>query len=877
MGDHRAMGDESVFEPPGPAGVEAWIESTLAELTLVEKVDLMSGRDLWSVRPVERVGLPALKVTDGPAGARGTGMLGTGLPALCIPCGTALGASWNPDLVEELGAALAAESRARGCHVLLAPTVNLHRTPLGGRNFECMSEDPYLTGRIATGFVRGVQGGGVGVTVKHYVANDSEFERTSISSEVDERTLREVSLRPFEMAVVEGGAWGIMASYNRVNGTHASQHHWLLHDVLRGEWGFDGVVVSDWFGAKSTEDSATAGLDLEMPGPPRWYGERLVAAVEDGEVPVDRVDDSVRRLLRLMARTDAVAHPHVRAEEELDDPGHRELARRAAAEGFVLLRNEPPVVGGDPVLPLDLGSRGEGEIRRLAVIGPNASAAMIMGGGSAQLVAQHETSPLDAIRARLGDRLEVVHELGSVVQRSARPMGGAATERADGGRGFEVEYFDTVDHSGPVVGTRTFRDGRLLHLESAPGVADLRSCSMRATTRYTPPVDGPHELALVQCGRARLLVDGEVVIDGVADPMGPGEEFFGFGSAERSSVVEMRAGEAVDVVLEWTSEGASFLGGAKVGVRLPTSDDLIDRAEAAAAGSDAVVLVVGTDLDWETEGRDRESLELPGNQVELVRRVCAANPRTVVVVNAGSVVDTGWVEDARAVLLTWFGGQEMADALVDVLVGDDEPSGRLPTTFPRRLEDTPAFLSYPGENGRVSYTEGLFTGYRWYEARGLPVAFPFGHGLSYTRFEWGEATVSAPATIAELTAGRPVVVSVPVRNVGHRTGSEVVQAYVGCDEARLMQPAKELRGLAKVRLSPGEQAVVEIVLDHRAFAHWDPGDPTWADRMDDSPVAAGAGHERRVEAGWVVDPGIHRIHLGASSADVRAVASVALA
>ena len=851
-----------------------WIEGVLADLTLDEKVDLMSGRDLWSVRPVERLGLPALKVCDGPAGARGTGLLGTGIPALCIPCGTALGATWNPDLVEELGGALAAETRARGSHVLLAPTVNLHRTPLGGRSFECMSEDPVLTGKIASGYIRGVQGGGVATTVKHFVANDSEFERTTISSEVDDRTLREVSLRPFEMAVTEGGAWGVMSSYNRINGTYAAEHDHLLTTVLRGEWDFDGIVVSDWFGAKSTAASASAGLDLEMPGPPRWYGERLVTAVMSGEVPEATIDDAVRRLLRLMQRTGAVGEPHDRPERELDEPSHRTLVRRAAAEGFVLLRNEP--VGDDPtvgaLLPLDPSG-----IDRLAVIGPNAATAMIMGGGSAALVAQHMTAPLDAIVDRLGDRMEVVHELGAITERSAQPLGGRATATAGGERGFDVEYFDTMDRSGPVVGTRTFRDGRILHFDAAPGVTDLRECSFRATTRFTPVVDGEHVLALVQSGRARLLVDGAVVIDGVDDPMDPGDEFFGFGSAERTAAVTLAAGQPVDVVIEWTAEGAAFLGGVKLGLRTPVADDLMDRAVVAAGDADVVVLVVGTNLDWETEGRDRESMDLPGDQPELIRRVCAANPRTVVVVNAGSVVTSDWAEDAPAVLATWFGGQEMADALVDVLVGDEEPSGRLPTTVPHRLADTPAYLHYPGENGRVVYTEGLFTGYRWYEARDIDVAFPFGHGLSYTRFEWGTPTVDAPDTVADLETGRPVVVTVPVRNVGDRAGSEVVQAYVGCDAPRLSRPARELRGLAKVRLEPGEEREVELVLDHRAFTYWDPGDPSYPERADAAPVAAGVGVERRAEAGWVIDPGSHRIHLGASSADTRAVAIVDLA
>ena len=850
MGDHQP--------------VTGRIDELLAELTLAEKVALMGGRDLWSVQSVERLGIPSLKVTDGPNGARGVGLLGTGIPSLCIPSGTALGATWNPGLVEELGGVLAAETRARGCHVLLAPTVNLHRTPLGGRNFECMSEDPYLTGRIAVGYIRGVQAGGIGTTIKHFVANDSEFQRNTISSEVDERTLREVSMRPFQMAVQDAGAWGVMASYNRVNGTYAAENRWMLDTVLRGEWGFDGIVVSDWFGARSTGASAIAGLDLEMPGPPHWYGERLVDAVEAGEVPESVVDAAVGRLLLLAERTRAFQEPHDREEKQLDEPAHRSLARRAATEAMVLLKN-------DRILPLAVD-----RLASLAVIGPNAAATMVMGGGSAALVAQHETSPLDALVARLGDRLEICYEPGVVTDRSAQPLGGRSAVRADGGRGFDVVYFDSTDWTGPEVGTATFRDGQILHFDRAPGVSDLRSFSFRASTTYTPAVDGDHALTLVQAGRARLLVDGEVVVDGIERPMPPGDEFFGMGSAEADALVSMVAGRPVRVEVEWTPAEAAMLSGAKVGVRAPTPDDLMDRAVAVATAADAVVLVVGTSLDWETEGRDRESMDLPGDQPELIRRVCAANERTVVVVNSGSVVTSDWAEVAPAVLQIWFGGQEMADALVDVLFGDDEPSGRLPTTMPRRLEDTPAFLSYPGENGRVVYSEGLFTGYRWYEARRLPVAFPFGHGLGYTTFRWGEPSLDEIPSIAELEAGATVTVTVPVTNSGDRAGSEVVQCYVAPTSPRLTRPVRELQGFAKVRLEPGGSADVVIQLDHRAFAYWDPGDPGHSERLSRVPVAAGQGSGPRDEPGWHVDPGTYELHMGRSSADTRHMVAVHL-
>jgi beta-glucosidase len=501
---------------------------------------------------------------------------------------------------------------------------------------------------------------------------------------------------------------------------------------------------------------------------------------------------------------------------------------------------------------------------------------MVMGGGSAALVAQHETSPLDALVARLGDRLEIRYEPGVVTDRSAQPLGGQTTERADGGRGFDVAYFDSTDWTGPVVGNATVRDGRILHFDRVPGVADPRSFSFRATTTFTPVVDGDHALTLVQAGRARLLVDGQVVVDGIARPMPPGEEFFAMGSAEADAVVTMVAGRPVDVAVEWTSEGAVFLSGVKVGVRTPSPDDLMDRAVAAAATADAVVLVVGTNLDWETEGRDRESMDLPGGQPELIRRVCAANGRTVVVVNSGSVVTSDWAEVAPAVLQAWFGGQEMADALVDVLVGDDEPSGRLPTTMPHRLEDTPAFLSYPGENGRVAYSEGLFTGYRWYEARRLPVAFPFGHGLGYTSFTWGEPSLGEIPSIAELEAGATVTVTVPVTNDGDRAGSEVVQCYVAPTAPRLTRPVRELQGFAKVRLEPGGSADVVVVLDHRAFAYWDPGDPEYSERSSRVPVAAGQGSGPRDEPGWHVDPGTYELHMGRSSADIRHVVAVDL-
>ncbi|MEE1563451.1 MAG: glycoside hydrolase family 3 C-terminal domain-containing protein [Acidimicrobiales bacterium] len=835
------------------------IDALLADLTVEEKAALMTGRGIWDANPVERLGIPALRVTDGPNGARGAGLVGTGTPALCIPCGSALGATWDRNLVEELGAALAAETRARACHVLLAPTVNIHRTPLGGRNFECYSEDPVLTGRTAAAFIRGVQGGGVGTTIKHFVANDSEFERNSIDSVVPDRALREVYLRPFEIAVSEAEPWGLMGSYNRVNGTFACENRWLLTEVLRDEWGFDGIVVTDWFAAKSTAAMAGSGLDLEMPGAGRFYGPALVAAVEAGEVDGALLDAAARRLLTLLERTGAFDDPLDRPEVELDEPAHRALARRASAGSMVLYRNEG-------VLPFDAES-----IATLAVIGPNAADAMLMGGGSAALVPQHATSPLEAITARLGGDRQVRYEPGAFTERTTRPVRLRQLTGADGSPGFTVEYFDGPAWEGEPRRVATGRDGRLFTTDGAP-------FSFRAVARLTPEETGEHALTLVQAGRARVLVDGGVLLDGFTDPPPLGEAFFGMGSVEVEAGMTLVAGETVEVVVEYSSDDSAFLHGAQVGLRPPVVDDLMDRAVEVAAEADAVVLVVGTNDDWETEGRDRESMDLPGSQPELIRRVCAANPRTVVVVNAGSVVTMDWAEEAPAVLQSWFGGQEMGDALVDVLFGDAEPGGRLPTTVPHRLEDTPAFTSYPGEAGLVHYAEGVFVGYRWYEARDIEVAYPFGHGLGYTTFSWGDVRLGEVPSAAELADGATVTATVAVANVGDRPGSEVVQCYVAHLDPVFARPPQELRGFAKVHLEPGETIDVSIELDHRAFAYWDPADPGYTDRNHRVPVAAGGGHVgHREEAGWYADPGDYEVRLGTSSADIRAVLELTLA
>lgn len=815
------------------------IDALVAGLTLDEKAALTAGADNWSTVAVERAGIPAVRMTDGPNGARGSSVLGAGeATAACVPCGSALGATWNPALIERVGELLGEEALSKACGILLAPTLNLHRSPLSGRNFECFSEDPLVAGRAAAAFVRGVQSRGVATTPKHLAGNEAEFERYTISSVIDERALRELYLLPFELAVREGGADGVMTAYNRLNGGYCTEDEALLGGILRGEWGFEGFVVSDWFGIGSTAGSARAGLDLEMPGPARIFGPALADAVRAGEVDEALVDAQVARLLGALDRRGALDGRGEEPERSVDRPEHRALAREAATESIVLLRNEG-------LLPLDPAA-----LRTLAVIGPNAGRAQIMGGGSAKLRPHYAVTPLEALRERFAG-VEVVHERGGDIDRTVPQIAAPFTVAFDGG--------EEVVH----------RDDGLLMFDGL----DARDFTFRAVAEVTPAESGPHTFTLVQAGGARVIVGGRVVLDGIASPPPRGEGLIGMASEEVAAEVELAAGGPVEVVVEYTSAGApAGLRGAKVGLRPPAPEDPIGRAARAAAGADAVVLVVGTDDEWESEGSDRTTMSLPGEQDELVERVLAANPDTVVVVNAASPVTMDWAPRARAVLVSWFGGQEMAGAIADVLAGDAEPAGRLPTTFPERLEHNPSHGNFPGENGEVRYGEGLLMGYRWYDARGLPVRFPFGHGLSYTSFDIGEPELSAP----EFAPGGTLRVSVPVTNTGRRRGAEVVQLYVAPLDPVLTRPPKELKAYEKVWLDPGETATVTFELGDRAFACWDPGDRDWdalRERVAASPMAAYAG-ERRTHAGWRVDPGRYELHAGRSAAGAAHVVPV---
>lgn len=796
------------------------VEAIVADLSVAEQASLTAGEDVWHLPALERLGIGRLKMSDGPSGVRGE-WVGT-RRSLAFPCGMAVGASWDTDLVGRYGAALGQEAASKGVHLLLGPTVCIPRTPLGGRTFESFAEDPWLSSRLTVAYVRGVQATGVGCCVKHFACNDQEHERMTISVAVDDATLREVHLASFEAAVREAGAWSIMSAYNRVDGTYAGEHPRLLGEILKGEWGFDGVVVSDWFGTHSTVEATTAGLDVEMPGRAHHLGRRLATAVDEGAVDPAVLADHARRIVGLMDRTGLLDHAPKLDEDEDDAPDRRAIARELAVAGTVLLRNEG-------LLPLDVE-----RVSTVAVIGPNGDRIEVGGGGSSSVVPHHQPSFVEELRDRLPG-VEVTFEPGTSIDRGIPPLDLRLL-----GDGFRVEYFDgPVDHRPPAATDTLHRSQLVLLGEPVPGLPVDR-CSIRATATFTPDATGPWELGLANAGAATLLLDGEVLLDNTSPT--PGRFFYGQGSSMITASVDLAAGEAHRIEVHLTTSERQRLAGFEVAARRPPDEHRRERALAAAAAADAVILVVGSNSQWESEGGDRSTLHLVGDQDELAAQVVAANPNTAVVVNAGSPVATPWADDAAAVAVLWYPGEEGAGALADIVTGRADPGGRLPITFPRQLGDSAAHAhgpeGYPGVDGTVTYGEGRLIGHRHLDAHGVEPAFAFGHGLSFTTFAYGEPTIAGEGTERTVT--------LTVTNTGGRAGSDVIQLYVGPVEAIDGLPLRELEAFAKVHLEPGASTEVDLHLDERSFAHWDPD----ADR-------------------WSVAPGTYELSIGASSRDLR--------
>lgn len=780
-------------------------EALLSQLTLKEKVALLSGRDIWRTVPIERLGIPSITMTDGPHGVRATRCeadrpVG---PTTAFPTGVSMAATWDPDLIEKAATAMAEETRAMGCEVLLGPCVNIVRHPLAGRNFEAYSEDPYLAGRIGTAWVKGLQSQGVAASLKHFACNNQEVDRMRGNSVVDERTLREIYLAQFEMVVKEARPWTVMCAYNRVNGTYASQHNYLLNDILRGEWGFDGLVVSDWDANHTVFESVQGGLDLEMPGPARYYGRLLEMAVQNWQIEESTIDDAVRRVLKLIIRTGKLDGRQIAG--SVNTIEHQQLARDVVAEAMVLLKND------NAVLPLDANA-----ITSIAVIGPSAIGWQISGGGSSRVDPPHVIDPLTALKAKLGDRVKIEYAEGcdNTVE--------LPTLRGD----FKVEFFDNPGLEGEPAATRSEKtvSGDWWFATPDPAVKSMQY-SVRWSTKLNVAQSGRYAVGVGCSAEAQVFLDGRTIV----------------ASGQPDVTIDLEAGKDYEFKAEMKKADDLVFGHVRVGMAYrPDPDNRIQQAAELAARSDVAIVYAGYPENFETEGVDRPHMDLTGRQNELITAVAKVNPKTIVVLNVGSPVSMPWADDVAAIIVAHYPGMDGAISLTNILCGEVNPSGKLTVTYPKALKDTPAYNNYPGGRN-VVYGEGIFVGYRHYEYREVEPLFPFGHGLSYTTFEYSEWTL--PEVVKR---GEAVKIYVKVKNTGAVAGKEVVQMYVRDVQASVQRPVKELKGFVKVALQPGEEKTVAFELNERSLAYYDP--------------------DRKA---WVAEPGEFEVLIGSSSREIR--------
>ncbi|HKQ50949.1 MAG TPA: glycoside hydrolase family 3 C-terminal domain-containing protein [Pyrinomonadaceae bacterium] len=792
---------------PSQAEIDRRVEALLSQMTLEEKIDYIGGVDDFFVRDVSRLKLPRLKMADGPLGVRNFGR------ATAFAGGIALAATWNPQLANRVGTELGRDARAKGVHFLLGPGVNIYRAPMNGRNFEYFGEDPYLASRVAVDYIKGVQSQGVTATIKHFMGNNSEFNRHRTDSVIDERTMREIYLPTFEAAVKEARVGAIMDSYNLVNGEHASQNKFLLTDVAKQEWGFDGVMMSDWFATYDGVAAANAGQDLEMPSGAHMNRQTLLPAIQEGKVTTATIDDKVRRILRTAVRFGWLDRDQTDATVPRFNQQGRQVALDAARESMVLLKNE----GG--VLPLD-----RKKVKSVAVIGPLAYPASPVGGGSARVEPFAAVSFLEGLSNHLGTGTRVYYSRGIPTLSEMAEATRFQTAATSGKPGLMAEYFSNDKLEGTPVVTRTERV-----VNYGPGARASfpeQTVSSRWTGYFVPQQAGAHEIFVQSTGEDggahRLYVDDKIVIDNW-------DEYRALGG----SVTVTLDATPHKVVLEQRGRSA-WLGG-RLRLGITRQGQLVDQeAKRLASMADVVVVAAGFDHETESEGSDR-TFRLPPGQDELIQQLASANKNTVVVLTAGGGSDmTAWLDATPAILQAWYPGQEGGTALAEILFGDVNPSGRLPVTFERKWEDNPAHASYypaSADTKRVEYKEGVFVGYRGYEKNNTQPLFPFGHGLSYTTFKYSNLSVKG--------AGSSYEVSFDVQNTGSREGAETAQVYVGDTHSKVPRPAKELKGFVKVRLRPGETRRVSVPLDARSFSYYDAAAKQWRAEPGDFAVLVG--------------------------------------
>ncbi len=807
--------------------VEERVNDLLGRLTLEEKIDLLGGTG-FATKPIERLGIPELRMSDGPLGVRWD-------QATAFPAGTAMAATWNPRLVRKLGVALGRETKGKARHVILGPGVNIARLPMNGRNFEYLGEDPFLTSQLTVEYIKGVQSEGVAATIKHFAANNQEHERDFVDTEVSERALNEIYFPHFKASVQEADVLCVMCSYNKVNGFWASENDYLMIDRLKKNWGFTGLVMSDWGAVHHSLPVAKGGLDLEMPDGKYLNQKTLLDEIKNGNVPLETINDKVTRILRVIFKLGLFDQPEWKEDPSLvNTKENRDIAYETAKEGIVLLKNvaHPAISGEKNILPLS-----SDKIKSIAVIGPNAAIARTGGGGSSMVSPYDPVSALDGLKNKIGDKIEINYSPGLFLDTDVLPIGeNNLFVDADGKqKGLQAEYFTNKNLEGEPALKRI--DGKVNFDwggDKPASEIDDDNFSVRWTGYIKAVKSGKFTINASSDDGVRLWINDKQVIDDWTD----------HAIVTNSADVEMEEGKFYKVKLEYYENG----GGAVcvLGWRLPDIDPLIAAIETAKK-SDAAIIFAGNSYTIESEGFDRKDLFLPGNQDDLIKKICEVNPNTIVVLLAGApVVMNEWIDKVKGIVQAWFPGTEGGNAIADVLLGNYNPSGKLPMTFPKKWEDCSAFNSYHKEDGRTVYDDDIFVGYRHFDKYNIEPLFPFGFGLSYTTFGYDTLKV-------EKIAGDKFEASFTITNTGKVDGAEIAQLYISQVNPVIEKAPKELKGFDKVELKAGESKTVKITIGKNDFAYFD------EDTKD-----------------WKVDSGKYQIIIGASSRDIKLTQTVEL-
>ena len=802
-----SLADGQTARPPA-ADLEKRVDSILSQMTLEEKIDYLGGINDYYLRAIPRLGLPELKMSDGPLGVHNYGV------STAYPAGIALAATWDPELARRVGESLGRDARARGVHFVLGPGMNIYRAPMCGRNFEYYGEDPYLASRMAVALIEGVQGQGVIATAKHFAGNNQEYDRYDVSSDIDERTLREIYLPAFEACVKEAKVGAVMDAYNLVNGVHMTQNDYLNNQILKKEWGFDGILMSDWDATHDGIAAANGGLDLEMPWGKFINRQTLLPAVQQGRVPVESINDKVRRVLRKVIEFGFLDRSQADLNIPLYSQEGRETALEAARDSIVLLKNS------GALLPLD-----QAKLKTVAIFGPDAYPAVVGGGGSSLTKPFNAVSDLEGISNYLGPKVKVLYEVNHPPLEEVFSNSEFVTE-PNGEPGLKGEYFNNQELEGNPALTRRDR-----HIDfkwgegsySADGPVD--HFSVRWTGYFVPQKTGDYNFFSSADDGVRLYLNDQKVID----------DWVRHSETLNTYTAHLESGRAYKIRFEYFEA----VGTAIAGFGVVLAEASIGReTKALAAKADVAIVCVGFNPSLETEGADRP-FALPGGQDELIRQVTSVNKNTIVVITAGGNVDvTKWIDAVPVILHAWYPGQEGGRALAQILFGDYSPAGKLPASFERRWEDNATFRSYyPQDNEKsVKYSEGVFVGYRHFDRSNIKPLFPFGYGLSYTTFGYSKLSV----TPRNGNLSGPVTVSFDVKNLGRVPGAEIAQLFVGDAHSSVPRPVKELKGFAKVRLKPGETKRVSLTLDRRAFSYYDVNKKDWNAEPGDFAILIGS-------------------------------------